>query len=273
MVAGTIEKATGTRDLTELGGLAKAMPVTFAAAVAASVSMAGVPPSVGFIGKELLYTVGVAPGAAAWLPWAVLFAAAPIATVAMVLAIRPFFGLRPDYRKPVQEGHWALWCGPVVLGAVGIYWGLSPEFPFMSLLVPAATRVTGQPLPVDDAPWHSTGEALVLTLVTLAAAVLGFWKRAAAAEALAGLKRWVSAQRRPCVRRGHERHRRRRGLADASAAVRRAAALSADRIRHARTESRRDFLAQGRGTRAATVGGRNVARLVACRPGCPRRRS
>ena len=185
MVAGTIEKATGTRDLTRLGGLRRAMPVTFAAAVAASVSMAGVPPSVGFIGKELLYTVGLAPGAVAWLPWAVFFAAAPVATVAMVLAIRPFFGPRPDYAKPGREGHWALWCGPVVLGAVGLYWGLSPAFPFTSLLVPAATMVTGQALPVDPAPWHSTGGALVLTLVTLAAAALAFWKLAAVARALA----------------------------------------------------------------------------------------
>ncbi len=191
MVAGTIEKATGTRDLTQLGGLRKAMPFTFAAAVAACVSMAGVPPSVGFIGKELLYTVGFAPAAAAYLPWAVFLAAAPIATVAMVLAIKPFFGPRPDYRKPGQEGHWTLWCGPVVLGAFGIYWGLSPEFPFMSLLVPAETMVSGYSLQGGEAPWHSTSGALVLTLVTLAAATLGFWKREAVIQVLASLKRLV----------------------------------------------------------------------------------
>ena len=191
LVAGTIEKATGTRDLTELGGLRKAMPITFAAAVAACVSMAGVPPSVGFIGKELLYTVGFVPDAAAWLPWAVFFAAAPIATVAMVLTIRPFFGPRPDYRKPVQEGHWALWCGPVVLGALGIYWGLAPEFPFTRLLVPAETVVTGHFPDTGHAPWHSTGQAFALTLATLAAAVFGFWKRAAVTRALAGCKRLV----------------------------------------------------------------------------------
>ena len=191
MVAGTIEKSTGARDLTRLGGLRKAMPVTFAAAVAASVSMAGVPPSVGFIGKELLYTVGFAPDAAAWLPWAVFFAAAPVAMVAIVLAIKPFFGPLPDYRKPAREGRWQLWCGPVVLAALGLLWGLSPELPFTSLLVPAANVVTGQPLPVDQAPWHSTGEALALTLVTLAAAVLGFWKRAAVTQALAGCRKLV----------------------------------------------------------------------------------
>ncbi len=191
LVAGTIEKATGTRDLTRLGGLRKAMPVTFAAAVAASVSMAGVPPSVGFVGKELLYTAGFAPDAAGYVPWAVFFAAAPIATVAMVLAIRPFFGPRPDYRKPGREGHWALWCGPVVLAAVGIWWGLAPEFPFMRLLVPAEAAVTGHLPDTGHAPWHSTGQAFALTLATLAAAVLAFWKLAAVKQALAGCRRLV----------------------------------------------------------------------------------
>ena len=191
MVAGTIEKATGTRDLTRLGGLAKAMPVTFAAAVAACVSMAGVPPSIGFIGKELLYTVGFAPDSAAYLSWAVFFAAAPIAIVAIVLAIKPFLGPRPEYRTPAREGVWQLWCGPVVLAAVGLYWGLSPQFPFMELLVPAEAVVTGRSVHAGEVPWHSTSEALVLTLVTLAAAVLGFWKRAAVAAGLARLGRIV----------------------------------------------------------------------------------
>ena len=191
MVAGTIEKATGTRDLARLGGLRKAMPVTFAATVAASVSMAGVPLSVGFIGKELLYTVGFAPDTSAILPWATFLAAAPVATIALVLAIKPFFGPRPDYRKSAREGHWALWSGPVALGAVGIYWGLAPEFPFMRLLVPAETAVAGYFPDTGHAPWHSTGEALALTLATLAAAALGFWKRAAVGQALAGCRRLV----------------------------------------------------------------------------------
>ncbi|MCY3846734.1 MAG: proton-conducting transporter membrane subunit [Acidobacteria bacterium] len=193
LVAGTIEKATGTRDLARLGGLWRAMPVTFAAAVAASVSMAGVPYSVGFLGKELLYTVGFAPDTPAWLPWAAFLAAAPVATIAIVLACQPFLGPRPEYPKPGREGHWALWCGPVVLGALGIYWGLAPEFPFLRLLVPAETAVLGQALVSDPghAPWHSTGEALALTLATLGVAGLGFRMRGAVAEALAGLRRWI----------------------------------------------------------------------------------
>ena len=191
LVAGTIEKSTGTRDLTALGGLATAMPVTFAAAVAASVSMAGAPPSIGFLGKELLYSAALRPDADAWLPWAAFLAAAPVAAVAMTLSIKPFLARRPAFPRPVREGRWALWCGPAALGALGLAWGLAPGFVFTRLLLPAEAAVSGYRPQLDHVPWHSTGDALALSLATLTAAALVFWKRAAAARALARLARIV----------------------------------------------------------------------------------
>ena len=191
LVAGTIEKSTGTRDLTALGGLAKAMPITFAAAVAASVSMAGAPPSIGFIGKELVYSAALLPAADAWTAWAAFLAAAPVATVAMVLSIKPFLGRRPAFPRPVREGHWALWCGPAALGALGVAWGLAPGFVFTRLILPAEAAVSGYRPRLDHVPWHSTGDALALSLATLTVAALVFWQRAAATRALARLARLV----------------------------------------------------------------------------------
>ncbi len=52
MVVGAIDKITGTRDLTKLSGLRKTHPGLFWTAAIASLSMAGVPPLFGFIGKE-----------------------------------------------------------------------------------------------------------------------------------------------------------------------------------------------------------------------------
>ena len=43
LVAGTLEHETGTRDVTELGGLGRAMPATALAGLLAAASMAGVP--------------------------------------------------------------------------------------------------------------------------------------------------------------------------------------------------------------------------------------
>ena len=57
MVAGSIEKATGTRDISQLRGLLRTFPLLGIGAVVAAFSMSGIPPFVGFIAKELLYEV------------------------------------------------------------------------------------------------------------------------------------------------------------------------------------------------------------------------
>ena len=53
--AGSIFYKTGTRNLNEIGGLAKLMPWTAATAIIASFSIAGVPPFNGFSSKWLIY--------------------------------------------------------------------------------------------------------------------------------------------------------------------------------------------------------------------------
>lgn len=52
VVVGEVDVRTGTRDISELGGLYKTMPFATAAAVLAGLSMAGVPPLLGFATKE-----------------------------------------------------------------------------------------------------------------------------------------------------------------------------------------------------------------------------
>ena len=54
LIAGTVDHATGTRNIDELGGLRHRMPGLMIAALVASLSMAGVPPLLGFVGKETL---------------------------------------------------------------------------------------------------------------------------------------------------------------------------------------------------------------------------
>src|SRR5690606_31197852 len=55
MIAGAVQHSTHTRNLRELSGLWRAMPVTSIAAVLSGVAMMGMPPMLGFIGKELIY--------------------------------------------------------------------------------------------------------------------------------------------------------------------------------------------------------------------------
>ena len=55
MSAGAVYRMTGTRNIEELGGLARRMPVTFAAFLVGSVAIIGVPPLNGFISEWLVY--------------------------------------------------------------------------------------------------------------------------------------------------------------------------------------------------------------------------
>jgi multicomponent Na+:H+ antiporter subunit D len=57
--AGAIEYRTGTRDLREMGGLAKLMPVTSATSLVASMSISGIPPFNGFFSKLVIIVAAV----------------------------------------------------------------------------------------------------------------------------------------------------------------------------------------------------------------------
>lgn len=61
MVAGIVDHSAGTRDLRQLGQLARIMPLTFAVALLAGLSMAGVPPLFGFLAKETLLAAELEP--------------------------------------------------------------------------------------------------------------------------------------------------------------------------------------------------------------------
>ena len=62
LVAAAIILRTGTRRLADLGGLARPLPFTFAAAVIAIVAMSGLPPLAGFGGKWLLLSAMMEKG-------------------------------------------------------------------------------------------------------------------------------------------------------------------------------------------------------------------
>jgi len=57
--AGAIEYATGTRNLQEMGGLSKSMPVTSATSFVASLSISGIPPFNGFFSKLIIIVAAI----------------------------------------------------------------------------------------------------------------------------------------------------------------------------------------------------------------------
>jgi multicomponent K+:H+ antiporter subunit A len=69
MAAGIIDHETGSRDLRQLHGLARYMPITATLVAVAAAAMAGVPLLNGFLSKEMLLAETLAIGSGAWAIW------------------------------------------------------------------------------------------------------------------------------------------------------------------------------------------------------------
>ena len=175
MVAGIIDHETGTRDATRLGGLAKEMPITAAVALLAGLSMAGLPPFVGFVGKELIYEAGLTAASPGLAVGIALLANACMVVVAGVVTVRCFFGaLAPTPHAPhgtPRDPPLAMLAGPAALAMLGLLFGLNPALAH-GLLAPAASAVAGQAIEPAKSLWHGFTPMLALSVATLVLGVL-----------------------------------------------------------------------------------------------------
>ena len=182
LVAGSIDHETGTRDIRQLGGLRKTMPIICAGAAVGALSMAGLPPFFGFVGKEALYEAlthdNVLVTVVGVLTSMLLFA------VAWLAGIRPFSGEETHTPKHPHDPPWTMWLGPVFLGCLSVLFGLMPALP-EALLSAAAGSVLGEPASFHLALWHGFSPLLLLSLVTFALGVLVYLNRAALQKATA----------------------------------------------------------------------------------------
>ncbi|MFT7584477.1 MAG: multicomponent Na+:H+ antiporter subunit A [Cellvibrionaceae bacterium] len=149
MTAGAIDHETGTRDINKLGKLARLMPITLAAVLAATLSMAGIPPLLGFTGKELIYEATVESHlGAVWLTMAAFAMNFFNVAAAGIIVYRPFFEEpAEDFDSShVHEAPWTLWLGPIVLGGTALLsWiFIGSDFFSEQLFSPALSAVYGQ---------------------------------------------------------------------------------------------------------------------------------
>jgi multicomponent Na+:H+ antiporter subunit A len=175
MAAGTVDHETGTRDVRVLSGLAKAMPLTTAAAVGAGLSMCGLPPLVGFISKELLYEAKLAaPYIGPAVTAAGVAANVLMVAVGLIVAFRPFHGTLNHTPKPPHEGKWTLWLPPLTLALLGILFGLAPGLIDRGLIAPAVSAVRAQETEVTLKLWHGINPVLMLSIATVATGFVVF---------------------------------------------------------------------------------------------------
>ncbi|WP_159433630.1 Na+/H+ antiporter subunit A [Agrococcus sp. Marseille-P2731] len=167
MVVGIVDKSTGTRDLRELGGLARRMPWVATAAILSAASMAGIPPALGFLGKEAALDAALGPvdGEVTAIGWIAFIGIAVGAALTVAYSLRllvgTFFG--PMRTEPKRRSN-LLIVAPIALAAIGLIGGFSGEL-ITSLLAPQATAVPAGDAPPHLALWHGITPALVSSAV------------------------------------------------------------------------------------------------------------
>lgn len=178
LVTGTLDHQTGTRDITQLGGLGKVLfPLAIAGTIAA-LSSGGFPPTVGFLGKDLIYEATLFGS----INPVVLTTLAVVTNIFMVFAgllvgIKPFTGKKHESIGEVKKPHFLLWFMPLILAALSLIFGLFPNFIYHLFTNRIIPSLTGESSP-HLALWHGFNVILLLSAITLIAGLLLYfiWK-------------------------------------------------------------------------------------------------
>lgn len=184
MVVGVIDHATGTRDIRRLAWLGQRNRPLLVIAVAATASMAALPPFLGFVAKEADFeTVAHSPalGAAAPYVLAGIVFGSVFTTIYSLRFLVGAFG-RKGLPKPstrVAEMHpppATFLAAPAILAAAGLLFGLWPGRLDDVLGTYADTVPGGENY--DLALWHGLGTPLLLSVVVIGVGATAYFGRA-----------------------------------------------------------------------------------------------
>ncbi len=143
LTSGSVQMATGTREMREMGGLAEKMPVTRAACLVASASIAGVPPFSGFWSK-LILVIAAVQAHFYWVAAVIVFVS--LCTLIMYLKVQRyvFLGELPENLQQTKENKGSMLVAMVFLALLCVFMGLLVIMPSLraSILEPAVKVLT-----------------------------------------------------------------------------------------------------------------------------------
>ncbi|HMA52880.1 MAG TPA: NADH-quinone oxidoreductase subunit M [Acidobacteriota bacterium] len=137
LTSGSVQQATGTRDLDEMGGLAKRMPVTAATNLIGALSISGVPPLNGFWSKLIIIVALVQAGHPVFAVIAVL---ASVLTLWYYLLMqrKAFFGRLNEKWAAVKEAPFWMTAAAVFLALLCLGIGILFASTVSTWIQPAA---------------------------------------------------------------------------------------------------------------------------------------
>jgi multicomponent Na+:H+ antiporter subunit D len=142
LIAGVILHQLGTRNINEMGGLIKKMPITSACFIIGGLAIAGVPPFNGFVSKLILYEASAMISPAL----AVIAIISSALTLGMYLRViqTAFLGRAPETLKDIRDPPASMLIPIVILAILIVIFGILPSLPVDSIITPAVEAVKNQ---------------------------------------------------------------------------------------------------------------------------------
>ncbi len=187
LAAGSIEKQTGTTEVDKLGGLARAMPITFIVTAIAALAISGVPPFNGFVSKWMVYSGLVELGSRGFNSYwiflvAALFGSALTLASFVKVLYSGFLGQKPSALSHVRESSWLMTVPMIVLALLCIVFGVWAKWPIDTFINPivhgaVGTSVSGIVDLGSTGFWDaSSATGLIIVGLIVGATVLAFGK-------------------------------------------------------------------------------------------------
>ncbi|HAX92925.1 MAG TPA: hypothetical protein DCY25_03075 [Bacteroidales bacterium] len=172
--AGSIEYRTGKNDIDDLGGLSKAMPVTFIAALIFAMSISGIPPLNGFASKWMIYQAIIDFGGETGIPnklWVIWLGLAVFGSALTLASFIKFIGgvflsRRRAELADVKEVPWSMWIPVALLALLCIILGV---FATNEVVPRLFMPVTGE---FEFSGYWNSGPVSILVLVSIVAGII-----------------------------------------------------------------------------------------------------
>lgn len=168
LTAGSVEHAVGTREITQISGLGKTMPFLAIASFIAALSSAGIPLTLGFISKELIYeSTQHIPNWSLWLGGLAILTNVLLACSGFLVGIKPFIGkLSTNYPKTYRSS-FILWGPVILLSLVTLTFGTFPFLADEGILNASFQSIATESSEIYLQLWHGFSTIFLLSVVTV----------------------------------------------------------------------------------------------------------
>jgi formate hydrogenlyase subunit 3/multisubunit Na+/H+ antiporter MnhD subunit len=192
LAAGSVEQQSGKEDIEDLGGLSRAMPLTFFATLVFALSISGIPPLNGFASKWMIYQgiidfgKGTGISNQLWMVWLGLAVLGSALTLASFIKFTGgiFLGRQSKESSKIREVPPVMWIPMLILALICVGMGVFSTnliVPWLFMPVAGTFEFTGT--------WSSTTVS-VMVLVSIALGLLiyllGSWKNFRTSDSYVG---------------------------------------------------------------------------------------